>query len=161
MSTYKITVDQQEFPIKTDDLSMLDVHKISEENFHVLKKNQAFKVEVIRQNLLEKRMTLAVNGNWYEVKIDDTYDMMVSKMGLFERVESKSNNIKAPMPGIIVDVLVNAGDTIEDGTPLFILSAMKMENTIISDGHGIIKSIEVSKDDAVDKGQLIIEMESE
>jgi len=160
MSSYTITVDQQDFPIKTDDLSALDVHKISKEKYHVLKDNKAFGIELISRNLLDKTMTLAVNGNRYHVKIDDAYDMMVSKMGLFEKTESKSNNIQAPMPGIIVDILVQTGDTIEDGTPLFILAAMKMENTIISEGNGVIKSIEVKVNDAVDKNQLIIEMES-
>jgi len=66
----------------------------------------------------------------------------------------------APMPGYIIDIMVNAGDPIEKGTPLFVLSAMKMENVILSDGKGIVKSIEAKIDDSVDKGQLIIEMES-
>ncbi|EDM45180.1 pyruvate carboxylase [unidentified eubacterium SCB49] len=160
MSTYKITTDQQEFSVKTDELSALDIHKISAEKFHVLKDNQAYKVALISENFLDKSLTLSVNGNLYDLKIDDAYDMMVSKMGLLEKTESKSTNIKAPMPGIIVDILVKPGDSIEDNTPLFILSAMKMENTILSDGKGVVKSIEVNINDAVDKGQLIIEMEA-
>jgi len=42
---------------------------------------------------------------------------------------------------------------------LLILSAMKMENIILAQADGIIKSINVKKEDAVDKGQLVIEIE--
>jgi len=127
MSDYNIHVDEQSFPVKTADLSSLDLH----------------------------------NGNSYNIKIDDQYDTMVTKMGLFEETEAISNDIKAPMPGYIVDIMVAAGDVIEEGTPLFVLSAMKMENIILSAGKGVIKSIEVKVDDSVDKGQLIIEIEDE
>jgi biotin carboxyl carrier protein len=160
MSTYNIHVDQQSFSIKTEDLSSLDLHQISTTNFHVLKDHQAFDVKIITESFLNKTMSITVNGNNYQVKIDDEYDTMVSKMGLFEKTEAKSNNIEAPMPGYVVDIMVNAGDSIENGTPLFVLSAMKMENIILSDGKGVVKSIEVKKDESVDKGQLIIEMEA-
>ena len=63
------------------------------------------------------------------------------------------------MPGLIVDVMVEVGQEIAEGTPLLVLSAMKMENIILSQGDGVVKSVEVQKNDAVEKGQLIIEME--
>lgn len=160
MSEFIIHVEEQNFIITSDDVTSLDLHKISNTNFHVLKNHQAHDVQLVQANMLEKTMTITVNGNNYNVKIDDEYDTMVTKMGLFEVTESKSNNIMAPMPGYIVDIMVNAGDTIEKGTQLFVLSAMKMENVILADGHGVVKSIEVKKDDSVDKGQLIIEMEA-
>ena len=55
--------------------------------------------------------------------------------------------------------MASIGQKVESGTPLIVLSAMKMENIITSQGEGIIKSINVEVNDAVDKGQLIIEME--
>jgi biotin carboxyl carrier protein len=159
MSTYTIHVDHQDFVIKTEDLSALDIHQNSATDFHLLKDNQAFKVELIAENVFEKTMTISVNGNRYDIKIDDAYDTMVKKMGLLEKIEALSNDVTAPMPGYIVDIMVKAGDIIEDGTPLFVLSAMKMENVILSDGKGVVKKIEAKKDDTVVKGQLIIEME--
>ncbi len=160
MSTYTIHVDQQEFTVSTKDLSKLDLHQTSATNFHLLKDHKAFKVKLLAENMLDKTMTMSVNGNKYLVKIDDAYDRMVAEMGLLEKSESKSNDFMAPMPGYIVDVLVKSGDSIEDGTPLFVLSAMKMENTILADGKGVVKSVEVQVDDSVVKGQLIIAMES-
>jgi len=160
MSEFIIHVDQQHFTVNTDDLSSLDLHKISTTQFHVLKDHQAHHVELVHANMLEKTMTMMVNGNNYTIKIEDAYDTMVTKMGLYEVTETKSNNIMAPMPGYIVEMMVAAGDTVEKDTPLFVLSAMKMENIILSDGTGVVKSIAVKKDESVDKGQLIIAMEA-
>jgi biotin carboxyl carrier protein len=159
MSTYNIHVDDQSFDIKTDDLTTFDLHQMSKTNFHVLQNNQAFDAVLIAENMLEKTLTIAVNGNHYDIKIDDAYDAIVAQMGLLANTATKFNTIKAPMPGLIINIMVNAGDTIEKGTPLFVLSAMKMENIVLSDGAGIIRTIEVSKKDSVDKGQLIIKME--
>jgi biotin carboxyl carrier protein len=102
---------------------------------------------------------IEVNGNTYKVHIADGYDQMVEEMGLLVNTSQKVNEIKAPMPGLILDILVQVGQEITEGTPLLVLSAMKMENIILSQGDGVVKSIEVNKDDAVEKGQLIIEME--
>ena len=81
-------------------------------------------------------------------------------MGLLTSTSQKVNSVKAPMPGLIIDVMVTAGQTVSEGTPLLVLSAMKMENIILSQGAGIVKSIAVKIDDTVEKGQLIIAMES-
>lgn len=160
MSTYAIQVDHQKINLSTEDIASLDMHQSSASHIHVLKSSKAFDVQVETHNTLKKTMTLTVNGNRYEVKIEDEYDMMVAQMGLLEKTEALSNNITAPMPGYIIDILVQPGDHIEADTPLFVLSAMKMENVILSSGKGIVKTIEVKQDDSVVKGQLIIEMES-
>jgi len=125
----------------------------------MLENHQAFEIKLLHSNFLNKRLTLSVNGNTYEVKIEDQHDQQVKKMGLLAVTTQKVNSIKAPMPGLIVDVMAEVGQEISEGTPLLVLSAMKMENIILSQGEGVIKSIEVRKDDAVEKGQLIIEME--
>ncbi len=160
MSKYTIHVDDQDFIVETDDLSTFNMHKIAATNFHVLKDSRAFDVKLVSENMLKKKMTVSINGNPYDVKIDDVFDIMVAEMGLLEKTEATSNNVNAPMPGHIIDIMIKPGDTIEDGTPLFILSAMKMENVILSDGKGVVKSIEAKVNDAVVKGQLIIEMEA-
>ncbi|CAN0585303.1 unnamed protein product, partial [Ectocarpus sp. 12 AP-2014] len=137
----------------------LDSILVNENTLHVLDKNSAFDVEIIHSNFLNKTITLSINGNIYDVKLEDEYDQQIKKMGLLAVTTQKLNEVKAPMPGLIVDVLVEVGQEVIEGTPLLVLSAMKMENVILAQGEGVIKSVEVKKDDAVEKGQLIIEME--
>lgn len=159
MSNYLITVNKEELQCSTSDVDSLDSILVNENTLHVLDKNSAFDVEIIHSNFLNKTITLSINGNIYDVKLEDEYDQQIKKMGLLAVTTQKLNEVKAPMPGLIVDVLVEVGQEVIEGTPLLVLSAMKMENVILAQGEGVIKSIIVKKDDAVEKGQLIIEME--
>ena len=159
MSNYLITVNEEEFDCKISDVDSLDSINVNAQTLHVLDKNRAYKVEIRHSDFLNKTISLTINGNIYEVKLEDEYDQQVKKMGLLAVTTQQLNEVKAPMPGLIVDVMVEEGQEIIEGTPLLVLSAMKMENIILAQGEGIIKSIEVKKNDSVEKGQLIIEME--
>ncbi len=65
----------------------------------------------------------------------------------------------APMPGLILDIVVSAGQQVTENEPLLILEAMKMENAVLSPRDGIIKEIVANQGDAVDKNQLLIVFE--
>lgn len=65
-------------------------------------------------------------------------------------------NIKAPLPGVILDVHVKEGDHIKFGQKLITLEAMKMENRIDSDKEGRVVSLKVSKGDSVMEGDILI-----
>jgi len=64
--------------------------------------------------------------------------------------------VVAPMPGKILRINVNEGDTIKDGDTLLILEAMKMENEIFAKASGKIKKINVSINDMVDTGDTLV-----
>ena len=67
--------------------------------------------------------------------------------------------IKTPLPGVIIDVKVNVGDTVAKGQTVVLLEAMKMENNINSDRDGKVVSIAVSKGDTVADGAVLIVIE--
>lgn len=67
-----------------------------------------------------------------------------------------SVEILAPMPGKILDVLVNVGDNVAEDDELLILEAMKMENPIYSTGGGVVKEVKVKKGDTVDSDQVLV-----
>jgi biotin carboxyl carrier protein len=159
MTNYLVTINNEETRIDKSDIESLNFINVDNANFHLLQNNKAYEVSLLHSDFLNKTLSVSVNGNIYKVKIEDDYDQQVKKMGLLAVTTQKVNSIKAPMPGLIVDVMVKEGQEIAEGTPLIVLSAMKMENIILSQGEGVIKSIEVKKDAAVEKGQLIIEME--
>lgn len=64
--------------------------------------------------------------------------------------------VAAPMPGSIIDVLVQVGDTVSDGKVLVILEAMKMENEVTSPQTGTIVEILVKKGDTVNSGDPLV-----
>ncbi len=67
--------------------------------------------------------------------------------------------ITTPMPGKIVEVLVNPGDAVEPGQPLLILESMKMQNEINSDVKGIVKEIHFAAGDLANFGDPLVEID--
>ncbi|MCK0134437.1 acetyl-CoA carboxylase biotin carboxyl carrier protein subunit [Arenibacter sp. S6351L] len=159
MANYDISIDKEKFILSPEDIASLDIVPIGNQQFHALRHNRSYKIKILNTDYANKTMTIEVNGDSYAMVLADEYDQMVDKMGLLTTKTHKINNIKAPMPGLIIDVMAKVGQKVEAGTPLIVLSAMKMENIITSPGEGVVKNIEVNVNDAVDKGQLIIEME--
>jgi acetyl-CoA carboxylase biotin carboxyl carrier protein len=70
-----------------------------------------------------------------------------------------SVDVLAPMPGKILEVLVNVGDKVVEDDELLILEAMKMENPIYSTGDGVVKEVKVKKGDTVDSDQVLVVIE--
>jgi len=156
---YKVNIDEQSIELSAEDVKALDLMNWGNDSFHVLKNNTAYQVNLVNANYAEKTLTLEVNGNKYDVKIEDEYDQLVKKMGLSVGGAQVMKNVKAPMPGLILDILAEPGQSVVKGDQLLILEAMKMENVLKAEGEGVIKSIEVQKGNAVEKGQILIEME--
>lgn len=67
-----------------------------------------------------------------------------------------AGNIKSPLPGVVLDVMVHIGDPVKTGQRLMILEAMKMENNIDSDRDGTVKEIKARKGDSVLEGDVLI-----
>ena len=158
MSAYKISVEDSEFNLDIHSLDTLNIYEKSTKQLHILHENKSFHVELLDEDWERRTLYMRINGNPYQVTIADKYDQLVRQMGLLEKSSQKLNNIKAPMPGLIVDILVEVGQEVTKGTPIVILSAMKMENMIAAKGDGVVKQITVKKDEAVEKGQLLIEI---
>jgi biotin carboxyl carrier protein len=78
-------------------------------------------------------------------------------MGMNSSVSGILKEIKAPMPGLILDLKVAPGDLVKKGDVVLILEAMKMENSIKSPGDGIVKAVNVSLKQSVEKNQVLIQ----
>ncbi|PSJ71874.1 acetyl-CoA carboxylase biotin carboxyl carrier protein subunit [Sphingobacteriales bacterium UPWRP_1] len=141
------------------DLNQLDILPLNNGNFHVIKNNKSFQVAVLKAEPETKTLILSVNGNQYTVSLQDKMDLLFEKMGLVTGKGIKINDLKAPMPGLVLDVKASVGQQIHKGDPLLVLEAMKMENVLKAQGDAIIKSIEVKKGDAVEKGSVLIKFQ--
>ena len=159
-NNYKLSVNNSNsFEFTESDLEKLDAVRVEKSKFHVLNDSKPYQVEIISTDFIAKKYTVKVNNNTYEVAISNPLDELIKSMGI-ERGKTKVvNAIKAPMPGLILEISVEVGQAVKENDPLLILEAMKMENSFLSPRDGIIKSIAVVKGNAVDKGQLLIEFE--
>lgn len=162
---YKASVGKKSFEItQTPDGLVIDgkalgwdLVEFSPGCFHILYNNKSYRAEVVKADAATKSFQIKVNGVVQTVAVKDKFDLLLEKMGMTSAASSKINNIKAPMPGLIIELKVKAGDTVNAGDALLILEAMKMENVLKSPGGGVIKTIKVKKGDSVEKGQLLIE----
>jgi len=75
------------------------------------------------------------------------------------REASGRREVKASMPGKVIDVLVNVGDRVESKQGLLVIEAMKMENEIKSSGAGEVKEIHVARGQAVESGEVLVVLE--
>ncbi len=131
----------------------------SENTLLIQTKNQTIQVRCVGIDKTNKTLTLLYNNQKYSAKITEPMDELLKSMGLENAMVQKISEVKAPMPGLVLDVLVSPGDTVEVGQKILVLEAMKMENAIKSPTAGVVASINVSKGQAVDKNYILIRFE--
>jgi biotin carboxyl carrier protein len=154
--TFEIDQNDQSITVNGSDFQW-DINKVSDGYFHIIHQGKSYRSEVIKSDLDSKTISFKINGRIYSVELKDKFDLLLEKMGMSQSAVQKVNSIKAPMPGLIIDLKISAGSIVKQGDPLLILEAMKMENILKSPGDGVIKNVRIKKGDNVEKGQVLIE----
>jgi biotin carboxyl carrier protein len=158
--TYHLTVNgQHSFEIQSGEAQMLNVITQPDGSFHVLKEGKAYSAVLESVDTDSRLYVFRIGGEKYEVSIADSYERLIKQLGLQIGGSQKMNQVKAPMPGLVLSILVEPGQSVHKGDSLLILEAMKMENVIKASADATIKSIAVQKGNAVEKGQLLITFE--
>lgn len=136
-----------------------EVAAINATTYHVIKDNKSYRIELLEKDSATKTYVIKVNGKKIPLKIADQYDQLLHKLGMDDLNTAKVDELKAPMPGLVINTNVVVGQEVSTGDALMVLEAMKMENVLKSPTDGIIKSIEVEKGIAVEKNQVLITFE--
>lgn len=131
-----------------------DVRKISDRHYHVLKDHVSYRVEHLGTE--EGKEVFKVNGNIYQTESVGKFDELLKQMGMERAADSSVNEVKAPMPGMVLSVDSQPGDTVQKGDRLLVLEAMKMENVIKSPTDGTIASVDVEQGKSVEKNQVMV-----
>ena len=134
-----------------------DIIKIREGVYHLIRNNISYNLELVKVIADEKKMAVKINNTPYKLDIKDKYDELLHSLGLDNLATKKVNDIKAPMPGMVLNILVSEGQEVKKGDALIILEAMKMENILKSPTDGVIKKIAIHKGVAVEKNQLLVQ----
>lgn len=144
--------------VNNQDVSV-DIANLTGNSWHLIKDDKSYNVQVVKAEMETKTFTIWVNGKEYEVKAKDDFDLLLDKMGLADLATSKVNDVKAPMPGLVLKIMVKAGQEIKKDEPIIILEAMKMENVLKSPTDGVVKDVCVEQGDAVEKNTVLIAFE--
>jgi len=149
----------QEFNFKQKSIDDLDILKQGENGFHLIHETKSYHADLIASDFLNRTYSIRINSTIYTVKIQRPVDDLIHKMGYVDGTSKIVNSINAPMPGIIIDLKVEKGQSVKKGDTLLILEAMKMENAIICPKDTTIKEIHTSVGQTVDKNKLLIDFE--
>lgn len=133
-----------------------DIKQLNDLLYHVINENGSYNVEVVSFDREAKTAEIKVNNNIYTLTAKDQFDVLLDKMGLSNLMAAKVSEIKAPMPGMVLKVLVEEGAEVKKGENLFVLEAMKMENIIKSPADVTVKTIKIKPGDKVEKGQILM-----
>lgn len=103
-----------------------------------------------------KTVTLRVNGERKVYSVQDRSDELLKKFGIQSFPVPKVNELKSPMPGLVLQILVKEGDVLAKGDPIVVLEAMKMENVLKAPAEVTVKSIVCEPGKAVEKNAVLV-----
>ncbi|MEY2923996.1 MAG: hypothetical protein RLZZ337_536 [Bacteroidota bacterium] len=159
----KIAINNNWFSVTKNENAILLDNKTTEYDlialpnglYHLVLDNQSYTIEVLDKDTSSGKLTLKINGRKVETTLENKLAKLLKSMGM-ESGKKKLKELKAPMPGLVLDVKVTSGQEVSEGQELLVLEAMKMENAIKSPQDGVIDNVAIQKNDKVDKNQLLI-----
>lgn len=138
------------------ELKDISFAALGNNQYHILLNNKSYNVEMVSINHENKTAVLKVNNRVYECEIKDQFDDLLKSLGLDNLAAKKINDIKAPMPGLVLKVLVTDGQEFKKGDNILVLEAMKMENILKAPADGVVKSIKIKPGDKVEKNEVLL-----
>lgn len=157
-NTYSVKTNDFIFHFNTQEIADVDLIKRSATTFNCIKDHRSVNVVIVEADNSNKKFKIAIEGEIFFIEIKDEFDQMLEIMGFGPTANKQLNQIKAPMPGLVLEISVTEGQVVNQGDKILILEAMKMENSLVIPTNAIIKKILVSKGQAVEKGQILVEL---
>lgn len=154
---YNVKTNGFSFSFSKEELDKTDIIQVSEDSFNVIKDHRSTGAKILEANA--KQLQIEIDGETFNIEIKDELDQVLEQMGFGKANIKQVKEIKAPMPGLVLEIAVTDGQEVKQGDKLLILEAMKMENSIIIHADAIIKKIFVTAGQAVEKGQVLVELE--
>ena len=134
-----------------------DLQWITDRRVHLIASGRSIEAELVQIDSETKTIQIKFENKTVSLEVRDKFDLLLEKLGMNASASNAVKDIKAPMPGLILDIKVKAGDVVKKGDVVLILEAMKMENSIKAPGDGIVKGIKVNLKDSVEKNQVLIQ----
>lgn len=163
---YKASIQDQPFEINLEQVVTINgkpvqpiFEKLGPSSFKLRINNEEHLADLVSYNTITKEMVLRMKAKKISVFLKEPVDLFLEKTGIQLPAPKKENRLVAPMPGLVLKVLVKPGDQIKKGEPLLILEAMKMENVFKAADDVVIKEVLVSERQVVEKGNELINFE--
>lgn len=158
--TFHAKINDQ-YNVNLSEVEALPFQRTLDHHLHAVENSHSIRAEIGAENFLQKKYTIIINASRYEIILLNELDLLIEEMGLAAGKGARQNELRAPMPGLIVEILTTVGAEVKAGEPLLVLEAMKMENTLTAPAEGRVRSILIKMGEAVDKGSVLIEFEND
>lgn len=168
MSEWKVKVNQKnDYRIKQqkDELLIdekpaeIDLLQIDKDKFHLIRNGKSYSASLIDLDQEAKKLKIKINNRMYELDVEDQFDQLLQRLGMDDLVGAAIGQLKAPMPGLVLQLMVEEGQSLAKDESMLILEAMKMENVLKAPADVTIKKINVEEKQSVEKNQVLIEFE--
>ena len=156
---YNVKANEFMFSFTRMMVDSADIIQLSPTEFNLIKDHRCVNVKLIEANATAKKLKIEIEGEIIDIEIKDELDQVLEKMGFSSVVNKTIKDIKAPMPGLVLEIAVADGQDVKEGDKILILGAMKMENCILIHTTARIKKVAVVPGQAVEKGQVLVELE--
>lgn len=147
MKTYKFKINGNEYNVEINAVEGQEMSmQVNGTHYNVTVETELEKKTVIARPANKPQVAAAPSGT-------------VQRAAAPKAAAAGGEKVTSPLPGTILDVLVNVGDQVKDGQCVVLLEAMKMENNIEAPRAGVIKSVNVRKGDSVLEGDVLVVIE--
>ena len=170
MARYLVNIDGKEFDIELEYRSEkyfavingknveIASYRLGESRSLLLIDDHAHEVDV-RSNGYDNRKVVFMKGMEIPARIENYNLAQLRKTAGMSSETGVARQLRAAMPGLVIEVKVKPGDKVAKGQPLLVLEAMKMENIIKAQRQATIKAVHVSGGMSVEKGDKLMEFE--
>jgi len=135
-----------------------DLVHLGENRYSLILGNRSYRVAFTSNG---EYMDISIDGEHFKVQIEDEQQKRLKTLIQSDESESGQMEIKAPIPGMIVKILIKQGDIVSKNDGLLVLEAMKMENIIRCPGNCEIEEICVNEQASVEKGQVLFRLQEQ
>lgn len=154
--TYQAICKNTKIQKNLDEIESIPLQNTNSNHFYLLHKNRNYNFEFINADLEKNCVELKIGNKLIQVQINGPIQQLIQSLGYHEGKAKHSDALLAPMPGVVLDILVAPDTAVSKGDPLLVLEAMKMENILRASHDGIVKTIFVLKGDKVEKNKILI-----
>ena len=163
MNDFIVTLNNRKRSIKIiDDKSVVidnkpfnvDLSKVNDYLYLLKVRNRVF--EITTTKLTNEKYSFLLDGHYFETTVRTSLKEKAVEYLSGKGSSNHHDEVSAPMPGLIVSLKKKVGDEVKIGDSLLTLEAMKMENDLRSPSSGIIKKVNYSEGENVEKGAVIL-----
>ncbi len=152
----QIKVNNKNFSVAPDSVSAFQIEELGDGRFLMRRGDKVMEIFLLSAAEDGKELEVQIGQSYFKSEVQTEFDQLLGTMGFKSGDSKKLKELKSPMPGKIISVLVQDGAEVKAGDPLLLLEAMKMENVLQSSIDGKVEKVLVEKGASVNKNDLLI-----